>query len=133
MNFRNPERARIAELLEQLAGTMPTNDIAAQLGKSIGYIKVLAQDLGVSLRVKKYPDLTADEQKIARSLRQDGMPLEELAEKFDTAIHIVRKACTDIQPTRAAKKAYRESRKVAARKLLIYSQLSEVKRMELPR
>ncbi len=98
-------------MLVGLAGTMTSDEIAAELGETIGRIRWVAQQFDISLRVETF---TGPEKEVVRQLRSEGMPLEELADKFECSISAVRRACDGIAPDLNTRRQYREFRKAAA-------------------
>ena len=78
--------------IRQLAGKMSARKIAEQLGRPKNTISHFCWRNSISLRVSK-SSITAEDRNLITQLRATGMTLRELAEKFETSISTIWKAC----------------------------------------
>lgn len=88
------ERRALADYLAQQAGKKSIAELAEELGMSPAYIRCTAQSYGISMRMTK---LTADDHRLMRALRSEGLTLESIAEKFEVGLWKTSEVCKGIK------------------------------------
>lgn len=94
MNQQPSERRQLAAYLLRQAGKKSTNQIAKELGKDPLYVRCTASDYGVSMAMP--PKVDEHDKTLIRQLRQEGLTLQQIADKFDVSVSKVATLCKDI-------------------------------------
>ncbi len=100
MRTHSSRRQQIAKILEDNAGKKSVPELAKELGLSIGYLRCTAQEYGISMAMP--PKITEHDKHLMRCLREEGIGLAEIAEKFECGVKTVCIACEGIQKGRKA-------------------------------
>lgn len=94
------ERIDLANQVQSLAGQYTSREVAVIVGKSQQYIKSLAQDFDISFFKPKVDD--HDIYLIREVRRRYGLPLAEIAKKFDISTGFTCRLCAGIEkPSKA--------------------------------
>ena len=94
------ERIDLANQVQALAMQYTSKEVAEITGKSQPYIKSLAQDFGISFFQPKVDD--HDIYLIREVRRRYGLPLAEIAQKFDISTGFCCRLCAGIKkPSKA--------------------------------
>jgi len=103
MNQQPSERRQLAAYLLTQAGKKPTRQLAKELGKDPDYIRCAASDYGISLAMP--PLVTEHDKSLIRQLRQEGLKLQVIADKFELSVSKVANICHGIDsPTDVKRK-----------------------------
>ena len=87
-------------MLADNAGKKTIAEISAETGLSPGYLRCTAQHYEISMAMP--PTFSDNDKHLMRCLRQEGLGLQEIADKFECSLKTVFRVCKGVQKGRKA-------------------------------